>query len=77
LSRSITLLREAKKMIPTTRTPLDDTSRSAHVEEMLDDALKATFPASDPVAITSDRPVVKGSMQLPKNHASNKSDSSS
>jgi hypothetical protein len=27
----------------------------AHIDELLDDALKATFPASDPVAISIER----------------------
>jgi hypothetical protein len=31
-------------------------SEALHLDNLLDDALKATFPASDPVAITIDRP---------------------
>ena len=30
-------------------------ARAAHIENLLDDALRATFPASDPVAITVDQ----------------------
>jgi hypothetical protein len=30
---------------------------AAHIENLLDDALRATFPASDPVAITVEPPV--------------------
>jgi hypothetical protein len=31
----------------------------AHLEDMLDEALRETFPASDPIAITIDHPVPK------------------
>jgi hypothetical protein len=30
---------------------------SAHVDQMLDEALRETFPASDPIAITIDKPL--------------------
>jgi hypothetical protein len=33
-------------------------ARAAHVETLLDEALKATFPASDPVAIAVEAPDV-------------------
>jgi hypothetical protein len=31
-------------------------AKNAHLESRLDDALRETFPASDPIAITIDRP---------------------
>jgi hypothetical protein len=31
------------------------TAPAAHIEELLDEALKQTFPASDPVAIDTER----------------------
>jgi hypothetical protein len=32
------------------------TATLAHIDELLDEALKQTFPASDPVAINIERP---------------------
>ena len=35
----------------------DDITEAEHLDELLDEALIATFPASDPVAITIERDV--------------------
>ena len=35
----------------------DDTTEAEHLEELLDEALIETFPASDPVAITIERDI--------------------
>jgi hypothetical protein len=38
------------------RRPLSD-AEAAHLDTLLDDALRETFPASDPIAICIDRPL--------------------
>jgi hypothetical protein len=43
------------------------TSEREHVEELLDEALMLTFPASDPVAITIERADARRPMQPTKN----------
>jgi hypothetical protein len=40
----------------------------AHIDELLDEALKQTFPASDPVAINIERASASGETQSP-NHS--------
>jgi hypothetical protein len=35
----------------------DDTTEAEHLDELLDEALIETFPASDPVAITIERDI--------------------
>jgi hypothetical protein len=40
-----------------TRAPLShSTAEAAHLDNLLDEALRETFPASDPIAITVDKP---------------------
>ncbi|MGE0006040.1 MAG: hypothetical protein AB7S92_10630 [Parvibaculaceae bacterium] len=39
--------------MPKTTAPGSD--ERARIEELLDDALRATFPASDPIAVTAPR----------------------
>jgi len=36
---------------------LEDTTEAKHLDELLDEALIETFPASDPVAITIERDI--------------------
>jgi len=38
---------------------------SAHLDKMLDEALRETFPASDPVAITIEKPSKAGALDGP------------
>jgi hypothetical protein len=38
-------------MMKTKRSPATDAARAAHIDNLLDEALKETFPASDPIAI--------------------------
>jgi hypothetical protein len=38
--------------IPATRTPTSKVGEKGHAEEMIDEALDESFPASDPAAIT-------------------------
>lgn len=45
-------MREVRK----SRPPAGSPTGSAHLDELLDQALEETFPASDPVAIRFDQP---------------------
>ena len=38
--------------IPATKTPTSKVGQKGHTEEMIDEALDESFPASDPPAIT-------------------------
>jgi hypothetical protein len=38
------------------RVELAEPSRKKHLDELLDEALKETFPASDPIAVDVDTP---------------------
>jgi hypothetical protein len=38
--------------IPATKTPTSQVGQKGHAEEMIDEALDESFPASDPPAIT-------------------------
>ncbi|MDK3023853.1 hypothetical protein QO239_14715 [Cupriavidus taiwanensis] len=46
----------AQKHPPQPRTPAPQPSRDEQIERELDEALKDTFPASDPVAVDTDTP---------------------
>ncbi|WP_427306683.1 hypothetical protein [Cupriavidus sp. H39] len=46
----------APKPQPQPRTPAQQQSRDELIERELDEALKDTFPASDPVAVDTDGP---------------------
>jgi hypothetical protein len=53
--------------VTSTRNPWDEKPTKAELDQQLDDALKQTFPASDPISVGQptgfipDRPVEKGS----------------
>jgi hypothetical protein len=44
-----------KQETRTLKTPFKTNNIDAHIDELLDDALEATFPASDPIALTAPR----------------------
>ena len=45
-------------MVSPDRKPQPAAAALTHIDELLDEALKATFPASDPVAINIERGAV-------------------
>jgi hypothetical protein len=45
-----------------------DRVRAAHIDNLLDEALKQTFPASDPIAIAVDAVYVAHTEQSDKGH---------
>jgi hypothetical protein len=49
------LIRQEKRMLKASRTNFTKENFDAHVDALLDDALKATFPASDPIALAASR----------------------
>jgi hypothetical protein len=50
-------------MTKTHDTPKPRSSKSRHLDELLDEGLKETFPASDPVAISLEEPSGKNSQK--------------